>query len=66
MHFHVVGNMIDKKREVSKKDAIDAASRLGVDYIEASSLENINIEKVSIYTVVVSCPGLAVLFNVAC
>ena len=42
-----VGNMIDKKRTVPKKDAMEAASRLGVDYIEASSLENIKIDTVS-------------------
>ena len=45
-----VGNKIDQeaKRKVTTEDAIKAASRLGVDYIEASSLKNINIEKVSI------------------
>ena len=40
--------MIDCKRAVSEREAQEAASRLGVDYIEASSLESINIDKVNV------------------
>ena len=41
--------MIDceKKRKVLKKEATDIASQLDVNYIETSSLEGSNIEKVS-------------------
>ena len=36
----------EKIRKVSKDKAAGVASQLGVDYIETSSLENINIDKV--------------------
>ena len=45
----LVGNMIDchgKPRAVTTREASERAQQLGVDYIEASSLENINIDKV--------------------
>ena len=41
--------MIDcegKAREVTKKEGNEKAQQLGIEYIEASSLENINIDKV--------------------
>ena len=40
----------ERSRAVSTKEAKEAASRLGVDYIEASSLESINIDKVNSMT----------------
>lgn len=49
LNYFPVGNMIDckeKRRAISEREAKEAASRLGVDYIEASSLEAINIDKV--------------------
>lgn len=46
----------DKPRVVSEREAREAAIRLGVDYIETSSLENINIEKVTVKHCVYGIP----------
>ena len=46
----IVGNMIDckgKPRKVTEKQGSEKAQLLGIEYIEASSLENINIDKVN-------------------
>ena len=54
LYYTLVGNMIDchgKKRAVSTREASARAQQLGVDYIEASSLEYINIDKVNLLLV---------------
>ena len=48
--MYIVGNMIDcqeKPRKVTEKQGSEKAQQLGIEYIEASSLENINIDKVN-------------------
>jgi hypothetical protein len=48
--YDIVGNMIDcqdKPRKITEEKASKKALQLGIEYIEASSLENINIDKVS-------------------
>ena len=44
-----------KPRAVTKKEASEKAQQLGIDYIEASSLENINIDKVKFSCLSTQC-----------